>query len=579
MDREKTFEALDVSQLKESSKDELYRRLAYVKAVESSSCALARESLEAIIQSVGHTRGETPPSWYTVYRWVKKFRSSGRKPAALVPYQKSSMPRKSRLDPKVEHFLEEAISGVYLNRRKCSMMEVWRYLQSAIVTYNREHPSSKLDCPSYRTVATRINTLNEYEKVLARDGYLEARHKFRTSYGGRPVSRPLERVEIDHTVLDLYVLEDETGLIAGRPTLTTALDSRTRCLLGYYLEFDPPSSLSVAECLKAAILPKDWVKETSPMVQGDWMCCGLPECVVVDNGPEFHGELFSNACVTLGIAVQHTPPRAPWLKGQVERYFKTVNDGLVHRLPGSTHGKKIYPQGFKPQNDACIPFSVFRSLLHVWIVDVYHQRAHRSLNNSPHQEWLKFFDFQLPLRGFDAGDIFVALAQSEQRMLSHKGIEFQGLFYNSRQLSQVYRREGKKKVTFKVNVSDISMIAVFDPPSGGYLYVPAVKFEYAKRKTMWQHKVIRRFQREHLRDGKGEVCLVEAENTIRAMIDSVSTKEGSARVHQRRSRFKQRGKSVGPSLEIKPAKVCGETEDVEHFYKSHKGWNGNFMPE
>ncbi len=49
----------------------------------------------------------------------------------------------------------------------------------------------------------------------------------RAATGVRPgpsVTRPLERVELDHTPLDLIVVDEEDRLPIGRPTVTLALD-------------------------------------------------------------------------------------------------------------------------------------------------------------------------------------------------------------------------------------------------------------------------------------------------------------------------------------------------------------------
>jgi putative transposase len=61
---------------------------------------------------------------------------------------------------------------------------------------------------------------------------------------------------MDHTPSDLIV--DDSMLPLGRPTITTALDEYTRCPLGFYAGFEPPSCLAVMRCLKNAILPKTY---------------------------------------------------------------------------------------------------------------------------------------------------------------------------------------------------------------------------------------------------------------------------------------------------------------------------------
>jgi len=46
------------------------------------------------------------------------------------------------------------------------------------------------------------------------------------------------------------VVDDQSGLPLGRPSVTACIDCYTRCILGIYIGFNPPSYQSVAACLK-----------------------------------------------------------------------------------------------------------------------------------------------------------------------------------------------------------------------------------------------------------------------------------------------------------------------------------------
>lgn len=64
----------------------------------------------------------------------------------------------------------------------------------------------------------------------------------------------LERVEVDHTPLDVIVINERTGLADGRPTLTLLLCRHSRMVLGFSIGFEPPSELSVMRALRHADL-------------------------------------------------------------------------------------------------------------------------------------------------------------------------------------------------------------------------------------------------------------------------------------------------------------------------------------
>jgi hypothetical protein len=57
----------------------------------------------------------------------------------------------------------------------------------------------------------------------------------------RTTGKPLERAEIDHTRMNLFVVADDTCRPVGRPWLSVCLDDRTSTVLGLYISVDPPA--------------------------------------------------------------------------------------------------------------------------------------------------------------------------------------------------------------------------------------------------------------------------------------------------------------------------------------------------
>ena len=62
----------------------------------------------------------------------------------------------------------------------------------------------------------------------------------------------LDQVQIDHTVMDLIVVDDRDRQPIGRPYLTVAIDVCSRCLVGMVVTLEPPSAVSVGLCLAHA---------------------------------------------------------------------------------------------------------------------------------------------------------------------------------------------------------------------------------------------------------------------------------------------------------------------------------------
>ncbi|WP_429102384.1 hypothetical protein [Aeromonas rivipollensis] len=111
--------------------------------------------------------------------------------------------------------------------------------------------------------------------------------EFMTISSHIPPSCVMERVEIDHTPLDLILLDDDLLVPLGRPCLTLLIDSYSHCVVGFNLSFNQPGYESVRNALLNSIPPKNYVKDKYPSVEHEWPCYGKPATLVVDNGVEF----------------------------------------------------------------------------------------------------------------------------------------------------------------------------------------------------------------------------------------------------------------------------------------------------
>ncbi len=65
------------------------------------------------------------------------------------------------------------------------------------------------------------------------------------SAGGFHAEHPNDVWQIDHTIVDLVMVDEETRLPISRPFLTIAVDICTRMIAGFQLSLDAPSSASV----------------------------------------------------------------------------------------------------------------------------------------------------------------------------------------------------------------------------------------------------------------------------------------------------------------------------------------------
>lgn len=265
--------------------------------------------------------------WRQVYNLAKKYKQSGGSLFGVTIKNNQGGKNKSRLLPVVEMLLQDAIDELYCDRQKIKPSIV-------VEEINRRCRLAGFKAPSQVTVRTRINNLAKREVVKARSGYKEAR-SLNPIYGSNFVAKyPLQQVQIDHTKVDLIIVDDLYRQPIGRPYLTIAIDVFSRCITGFCLTLEPPSATSVGLCLLHSVFKKDqWLIERK--IDGEWSIWGKPDLIYVDNASEFHSEALIRGCEFHGIKIKYRPPGAPHYGGIVERVIGTLMQ-LVHQIPGTT---------------------------------------------------------------------------------------------------------------------------------------------------------------------------------------------------------------------------------------------------
>ncbi|UCV07004.1 Mu transposase C-terminal domain-containing protein [Dechloromonas denitrificans] len=461
-----------------------------------------------------------PPHYVTVWRWMKRYVPAGNDIRAIVDRYCRSGNHEARLPEKLIEILGEAIDKVFLTEERNTIQDTFDY---AISEVNRENilrvESDQLPMPRLRQVKRMIAAIPAYDRYAARYGKRAADIYFRSVKKTPGTSLPLERVEIDHTRLDVFVVDEETMLPLGRPWLTLCIDVHTRSILGFDLSFDPPSHLTVARCLRHAMLPKGNLKDKYPAVEMTWDMYGIMDMLVCDNGAEFHGESLELACLTLGITIQYCPRKQPWFKGPVERLLGSLNRGVAHGIPGTTFSNILEKGDYDAAKKATMTLRTLREIIHVWIVDHYHQRPHKVLRDTPAHAWhIETVGLDIPVPA-DPEELKALLGNVATRQLTHKGIEINSLFYNSPEVQLISRRLGNNlTVTVRYQADNLGEIHILVPDTNAYLAVPALDHEYAQGLTLWQHTVCRRYAKRQLDGRTDTTALAEAKRRITELV-------------------------------------------------------------
>ena len=459
--------------LNETKKNDAIWREKYVRAVlDEGIQQFTKKTIEPIIRDVycklqvvdniaQEIKNKPKPSFISVYRWLKKYKQSEGNIHSLVSNVSKKGNRNSRLAPEVHSIIQQAIDEVYLSLNQGSVKDTYDRAIILIVEENQYRQNlnlPELKIPSYVTIGKIIKKIPSQERDKARLG------KRTSDLIHRPVSvgkglnptRPLELVEIDHSLLPFYVLDNEYRLPVGLPWLTSAIDVYSQTVVGYYLTFDPPSYLSVMYCLLNSIRAKEYVKSEYPRVKNDWTSFGLMETLKVDNGTDFRGKSLEDACRELKVNLEFCPVRTPWYKATVERYFGSIQTQLSGKIPGSC-AKFLAENDYDPKKQAVITLNELHEIIHIFLIDIHNQSSHTKLKSTRASVWLcgvQSYPISLPSSD---DTLKVLLGDIEERTISRKGIEFYYLFYNSDRL-QALRDRNSPKIDFDYLLTQVSQI-------------------------------------------------------------------------------------------------------------------------
>jgi putative transposase len=476
----------------------------------------------------------------TIYNWLRAYESEG-KVTALLPRERCDKGQK-KLSENLELIIEDTIKSEYLTSQRKSVNKVYQEIKWRCKAAGAKPPHPN-------TVRNRIIALGGKLSTCKRFGLKEADAQYNPLQGNFPgADWPLAVVQIDHTKLDIFLVDDIDRKPVERPWVTVAFDVFSRMVTGFYVSFDPPGAASTGLCLAHSILPKEaWLERHK--IEGDWKCYGIPTKVHLDNAREFHGKMLERACQKWSIDIDWRPVARPNFGGHIERWLGTLANE-IHALPGTTFSTPTQRKGYDSEGKAVLSLSEFETWLGTYIVNVYHKSIHSSLGITPEEKFrIGIFGddthpgIGLPARAIDAAELSLDLMPFYERTIQPYGVVIEDIHY----YHDVLRRwinsrdpkftKQKRKFTFRMDPRDISRIWFYDPELLSYYRIPYRDISLPPI-SIWELKKIRRKLENEGRQNIDENAIFKAYAIMRKLEEDAKIKTKSIRkARQRRSQI------------------------------------------
>lgn len=481
------------------------------------------KNLEPLIKKHIDKTSLKKPSYKTIIRWNKAFLESEGCFTSLTDQNHRKGNREARVRGD-EAYYDKALQR-FLDAVRPSISAAYQYYCDEITVANENLVSGKVPRVSYEAFKNRIKKEQPYSVALARHGKYYADMLYNYYQSVKMPTRVLERVEIDHTPLDLILLHDDLMIPLGRAYLTILVDVFSGCIIGFHLGFKAPSYVSASKAILHSIKSKDYISTLPVSFENEWVCNGKPENLVVDNGAEFWSKSLEDACTECGINIVYNKVRKPWLKPFVERKFGEVIQGMVGWVPGKTFSNVLEKENYNPTKDAIMRFSVFVEELHRWIVDVHNVRADTRHSRIPNLYWEKSAATIAPLKlPTDKEKAFsIVMGLFHKGTLTPKGIKYKHLEFDCAALAQ-YRKQypqtkESRKKKIKIDPDDLSSIYVYLEEIEGYLEVPSKNSDgYTDKLSLCEHERLVKVHREYIKSEINTLSLAKARLALHARI-------------------------------------------------------------
>lgn len=454
----------DIAILTEKQWDEARRRHSIILPV------LEKRGDAEIVKNVS-TENSIGPA--TIYRWVKLYEEYGTI-ASLLGKEKPGGRGSGRLAEEQETIVAEVITKSYLSSSRHSIKKTIRDVKMRF-------DEMQIPAPHDNTIRNRIKSLSEEQVLRKRIGEKEANFKFNPSLGSFPGGEyPYAVVQIDHTKVDLILVNEHTRKTYKRPWLTVAIDVFSRMIVGFNLSFDPPGALGTGLCIAHSILPKElWLNSIG--VEASWPCWGLMNTIHADNAKEFRGNMLRRACENYGINLEFRPLTKPNYGAHIERLLGTFMKE-IHDLPGTTFSSVAERGNYPSEKLAAMSISEFEKWLTYYITTVYHKNIHSSLGMSPEEKMNEgvFGTSDSPGVGsrpriIDEKKLRLDFMPYVERTVQEYGVMIDHIFYYSDMLRRyVHAKDGrqKKKFLFRRDPRNISFIQFYEPDEKKYYKIP-----------------------------------------------------------------------------------------------------------
>ena len=421
----------------------------------------------------------------TIYNYLKAWQERGL--VGLADEVRADKGR-FRMHPELQELASKLFKNRNRNGKRFNRKDIYKHVRQKAIDLG-------LKPPAQSTTYNFLKPLYEAEenkKSIRTPGWQGETLILSTKDGGELKPEESNQVwQIDHTPADI-LLVDKEGNLLGCPWLTTVVDSYSRCIVGFHLGFDAPSSKVVTLALRQAILPKRYT--ASYDLKAEWGVFGLPKHIYTDNGKDFRSDHAQQVAGQLGFTWHYRS--RPSEGGIVERFFRTLNDQVWSKLEGYK-GSNVQERPKGAEHYAVFTLEEVQKGLVRYIIHHYNQSIDERSGQNRYQRWEAGLLHSPTLPSERELDICL-MKQATRKVQRGGHISFEDIVYKGECLA-VYA--GQK------------MALRFDPDNLGVIYI--YRLEHNKEEFLARgFPLLEGFERRSLKEWQAIKKAMRLSNTV-----------------------------------------------------------------
>lgn len=299
--------------------DEVQRRLLSASASDMNSAIKRMEILKEL--AYGTPIKEVPAR--TLREWKRKKaiaeRELGNGVVGLITKVKDRGNRERKISHEVIDLIDEVISEHLVGASPKSISACYSILMALCEQRGIVGPSTK----TFRAEVNKKKTLGDLKRAVQGEKGAYQHTEFVNWHLDNAVpvhgQRAFEIAHVDHTQMDLQLVDSTYGKSMGKPWLSIMLDAHTRMVLAFVITYERPSYRT---CM---LLMRECIRRHRR----------VPDTIITDKGSEFEGGYWEMLLACLQVSKKTRPTAKGRYGSVIERFFGIANQQLFHQLRGN----------------------------------------------------------------------------------------------------------------------------------------------------------------------------------------------------------------------------------------------------